>query len=137
MKQIKIKNGTIDLSDSLFYFIELMKAEGKDTTDINQMVNDYMNFMSLWNNFKERKTKAAGESEFEKKLNTQILVHTIKPKTKYANQQEMKNGKPVLYPIYFFRENRRLESMAIGGNYPIEDCNIFVKSNKGNYIKIN
>ena len=45
------------------------------------------------------------------------------------------NGKAVLYPIYYFRDDR-LESNAPGGNYPIKDCNIFARNHNGFWTKI-
>jgi hypothetical protein len=76
-----------------------------------------------------------GMNDFEKKLGKHIICHTIKPRTEYCNQQEKRNGKDVLYPVYYFT-NDRVHSMAMGGNYPISDCNFFVKTTKGDYIKI-
>ena len=136
MKEITIGNDTFDVSESVYHFMKMMEFRDKEITDVNQLISDYSKFMDMWNDFKEMKKQTDGESEFEKKLNRQILVHTIKPKTEYANQQEKRNGKNIMYPIYYFGNNGRLESTAMGGNYPIKDCNIFVKSNKGDYVKI-
>lgn len=134
---ITIDNEKIDVDESVYLFKRLMELRNRKIENVNQLINDYLKFIDLWDNFKEMEKQADGESDFEKELDKQILAHTIKPKTEYAHQQEMKNGKPVLYPIYYFRNDGRLESMAPGGNYPIKDCNIFAKSNKGGYVKIN
>jgi len=136
MKEITIGNDTVEIAESVYHFKMMMQFRDREIKDVNQLIWDYSKFIDMWDIFKEMKNQTGGESEFEKMLDRQILAHTIKPKTEYANQQEKRNGKPVLYPIYYFRNDGYLKSMAPGGNYPIKDCNIFVRSSKGNYVKI-
>ncbi len=136
MKVITIGNDIVNVSESVYHFKQMMEFRDRKIKDVNQLITDYSKFIDMWDNFKEMEKQADGESDFEKKLDKQILAHTIKPKTEYGHQQEKKNGKPILYPIYYFRNDGYLESMAAGGNYPIKDCNIFAKSNKGGYVKI-
>ena len=136
MKEITIGNDTVDVAESVYHFKKMMEFRDREIKDVNQLITDYSKFIDMWDNFKEMEKQADGESDFEKKLDKQILAHTIKPKTEYGHQQEKKNGKPILYPIYYFRNDGYLESMAPGGNYPIKDCNIFAKSSKGGYVKI-
>jgi len=136
MKELIIENRTFEVSESVYHFYFMMQTMDREIKDANQLISDYLKFIDLWDNYKIMKNQSENESEFEKKIAKHILVHTIKPRTEYANQQEKRNGKNILYPIYSFGTNGQLRSMAPGGNYPIKDCNIFVKSDKGGYIKI-
>lgn len=135
MVKITIADETAEVAESLYHFHETMKLSDIEIADINQLVFDFTKFISLWGDFKAMEKQENGQSEFEKKLGKHIICHTIKPRTEYANQQEKKNGKDIIYPVYYFT-NDRVHSMAMGGNYPISDCNFFVQTNKGNYIKI-
>lgn len=135
MVEITIGSETAEVAEGLAHFYEIMKLNDSPVEDINRLVYDYVKFISLFRDFKAMEEQENGQSDFEKKLNKHIICHTIKPRTEYCNQQEKRNGKDVLYPVYYFT-NDRVHSMAMGGNYPISDCNFFVQTNKGNYIKI-
>lgn len=136
MKELTINGQTAQVSDDLYFFFEMLKAMDREPDDFNQFVSDYQNFTSLWVNFKAMQKSDENKGEFEKKLDTHILAHTIKPRTQYAHQQEKKKGKNMLYPVYYF-DSERVHSMAMGGNYPIKECNFFVKTRNGGYVKIN
>jgi hypothetical protein len=135
MKKLTINGQTAEVSVEVYHFYEMMENHGTEFKDFNELINDFTGFLRLWNNFKARNESEEKKSEFEKKLNTHILVHTIKPRTQYAHQQEKKNGKNILYPVYYF-DNVRVHSMAPGGNYPINECNFYVQTRKGDYVKI-
>lgn len=136
MVEITIAGQTVVANKSLIHFLDLMKSEGIEIKDVNQLVFDYMKFIHMWKDFKTKSDQENSETDFEKELNKHIIAHTIKPKTQYAHQQQMKDGKTVLYPVYFFdRDN--VHSMGVGGNYPIKECNFFVKTKRGDYVKIN
>lgn len=136
MKDLTINGHSAQVSDEIFYFYEMLKAVDNEPTDFNEFITDFQNFYRLWNTFKALKTSEEMKSEIEKKLSNHILVHTIKPKTQYAHHQEKKNGQNMLYPVYYF-DNERVHSMAMGGNYPIKECNFFVRTKNGGYVKIN
>jgi hypothetical protein len=135
MVEITIGTETAEVAEGLAHFYEIMKLNDCQVVDINQLVYDYVKFISMFSDFKAIQEQENGMNEFEKKVSKHIICHTIKPNTEYCNQQEKRNGKEVLYPVYYFTEDR-VHSMAMGGNYPIADCRFFVKSAKGNYIKI-
>jgi hypothetical protein len=135
MVEITIGTETAEVAESLAHFHEVLKQNDIPVADINQLVYDYMKFISLFRDFKTMEAQENGMNDFEKKLGKHIICHTIKPKTEYCNQQEKRNGKDVLYPVYYFTSDR-VHSMAVGGNYPISDCNFFVKTTKGDYVKI-
>lgn len=126
----------VECHDSLYHFSKMMESMGRDFSGFNELVFDFQKFISMWDAYQERGLIEESKSDYEKKMSSHLLAHTIKPRTKYANQQEKRNGKPILYPIYYFREDGRLESGALGCNYPVKDCNIYVKNNRGTYIKI-
>ena len=135
MTKITIGKDTVEVSEEVYLFYSFLKNCDRLPKSINELISDYQNFIGLWDNFKAIENRKANDSDFEKSLQNHILCHTIKPKTEYAHQQDFEGGQPVLYPIYSFNGNR-LESMAMGGNYPIKDCHIYVKANNGKYIKI-
>ena len=136
-KKITIGNETVEADVSLYHFHEAMKFKGENCTptSINQLLNDFIKFLDMWSDYKEMINQKSKESDFEKKLERHILCMTIKPKTEYAHQQEKEKGKNILYPVYYFTKDT-VHSMAMGGNYPIKDCNFYVKSSIGNYLKI-
>ena len=122
MKELTIGNKTAEVSIEVYHFYEMMKDHGAEPKDINELITDFTQFLRLWDQFKGMNDSENKKDEFEQKLTTHILCHTIKPRTKYAHQQEKKNGKNIIYPIYYFDE-QRVHSMAMGGNYPINECN--------------
>ncbi len=134
-KKLTINGQTADVSYDVFHFYQMLKNHGDEPKDFNQFISDFTKFMSLWNHFKGMKATEEKKSEFEQKLDTHILAHTIKPRTQYAHQQEKKGNKNVLYPVYFFDE-KNVHSMAIGGNYPINECIFWVKTRNGGYVKL-
>lgn len=136
MKKITINGHTAEVSEDVYFFYQMLKAMDREPNDFNEFVSDLQNFTRLWDQFKAMKESDEKKSAFEEKLNTHIIAHTIKPRTQYANQQEKKNGKNMLYPVYYF-DRERVHSMAMGGNYPIKECNFFVKTRDGGYVKIN
>jgi len=122
-KMVKITtNGqTIEVHDILYHFIELLKLNGDNVSDISEIINDFQSYLDYWADFKKSKKDSTYDNKHLQRFN---LFHTIKPKTEYAHQQEMRNGKPVLYPIYRI-SNGTVYSMACGGNYPLRDCIIY------------
>ncbi len=135
MKELTINGYTAGVSVEVYHFYEMMKNHGNEPADFNMLISDFTSFLRLWNDFKGMQDSEEKKSDFEKKLGTHIIAHTIKPRTQYAHQQEKRNGKNILYPIYYF-DSERVHSMAMGGNYPISECNFFVKTRKGGYVKI-
>lgn len=136
MKELTIEGHTAEVSEDVFHCYEMLKAMDREPENFNQFIFDFQNFTSLWDNFKAMQSSETKKSDFEKKLGTHIICHTIKPRTQYAHQQEKKKGKNMLYPVYYF-DSERVHSMAMGGNYPIKECNFFVKTREGGYVKIN
>lgn len=134
-KELTINGKTAEVATEVYHFYQMLKNHGDEPTDFNELISDFTKYMSLWNQYKGMEDSAESKDEFEKKLDTHILVHTIKPRTQYANQQEKRNGKNVLYPVYYF-DDKRVHSMAMGGNYPINECHFYVKTRNGGYVKI-
>jgi hypothetical protein len=121
MVKITANGQPIEVNKTVYHFIELLKSNGEDVSDLTSVINNFISFLDYWEDFKKSKKDPSYDNEHLQRFN---LFHTIKPKTEYAYQQEMKNGKPILYPIYRI-SNGTVHSMACGGNYPIEDCNIY------------
>lgn len=136
MRKLTINGHTAEVSEEIYFFYEMLKANKNEPKDFNQFVTDFQNFYSLWLKFKAMKSAEDKKEDFEKELENHIICHTIKPRTQYAHQQEKKNGNTLLYPVYYFDDNR-VHSTAVGGNYPIKECNFFVKNLYGNWVKIN
>lgn len=134
-KTLTIGEQTAEVSIEVYHFYEMLKNHGNEPESHNVLIFDFTTFMSLWDKFKGMKNSEEKKSDFEKELNTHIIAHTIKPRTQYAHQQEKKKGKNILYPVYYF-DDKRVHSMAMGGNYPINECNFFVKTHNGGYVKI-
>lgn len=135
MVKITIGTETAEVAESLVHFHEIMKLNNMPIADLNQLVYDYMSFISLYRDFRAKDEQENAMNDFEKKLGKHIICHTIKPNTEYCHQQGKQNGKDVMYPVYYFTQDR-VHSMGVGGNYPIKDCNFFIKTYQGNYIKI-
>jgi len=123
-KMVKITtNGqTIEVHDILYHFIELLKLNGDNVSDISEIINDFQSYLDYWADFKKSKKDSTYDNKHLQRFN---LFHTIKPKTEYAYQQELRNGKPILYPIYRI-SNGTVFSMACGGNYPLRDCVLYI-----------
>ena len=122
MVKITTTNGkTIEVHKMVYHFIELLKSNDENVTDLSGIVNNFISFLDYWEDFKKSKKDSTYDNKHLTRFN---LFHTIKPKTEYANQQEIRDGKPVLYPIYRILEGT-VYSMACGGNYPIKDCVIY------------
>lgn len=134
-KELTINGKTAEVSIEVYHFYEMLKNHGNEPSDFNELIFDFTKFLSLWDQFKGMNDSVERKTEFEKNLKTHILCHTIKPRTQYAHQQEKRNKKDILYPVYYFDE-KRVHSMAMGGNYPINECNFFVKTRSGGYVKI-
>ena len=121
MVEIITNERTIQVNKMVYHFIELLKLHGEDTSDISTIIREFQSFLDYWEDFKKSKKDSTYNNTHLQRFN---LFHTIKPKTEYAHQQEMKNGKPMLYPIYRIK-NSTIYSMASGGNYPLKDCRIY------------
>lgn len=134
-KLLTINGKTAKVSIAVYHFYEMLKNHGDEPADFNELIYDFTKYMSLWNQYKGMESSKEKKNEFEKTLDTHIIAHTIKPRTQYAHQQEKQNGKDMLYPVYYF-DDKRVHSMAMGGNYPINECNFFVKTRNGGYVKI-
>jgi hypothetical protein len=122
MVTITTNGQTIEVNKMVYHFIELVKSHGEGTSDITDIINNFQSFLDYWEDFKRSKKDFSYENKHLQRFN---LFHIIKPKTKYAHQQEKRNGKPLLYPIYRI-SNGTVYSMACGGNYPLKDCIIYV-----------
>lgn len=122
MIEITSNGQTFLVNKMIFHFIEFLKLHGEDTSDITTIINEFQSFLDYWEDFKRSKKESTYDNKHLQRFN---LFHTIKPKTEYTHQQEMKNGKPMLYPIYRIT-NGTVYSMASGGNYPLKDCNLFI-----------
>jgi hypothetical protein len=122
MVQITSNGETFEVDKMLYHFIEFLKLHGDDISNISNIVNEFQSFLEYWDDFKKSKRNPTYES---KNLNRFNLFHTIKPNTEYANQQDYKEGKPMLYPVYRIERNT-VYSQASGGNYPLVDCIIYV-----------
>ncbi len=136
MKSLTINGHTAEVSEEIYFFYEMLKANDQEPKDFNQFLTDFQDFYRLWRDFKAMKSAEEKKDDFEKKLEIHIICHTIKPRTQYAHQQEKRKGKSLLYPVFYF-DNDRVHSTAVGGNYPIKECNFFVKSIYGDWVKIN
>ena len=121
MVKITTNGQPIEVNKTVYHFIELLKSKGDDVSDITALINNFISFLDYWEDFKKSKKDSSYDNKHLQRFN---LFHTIKPKTEYAHQQEHRNGKPLLYPIYRI-SNGTVYSMACGGNYPIKDCNIY------------
>jgi hypothetical protein len=110
----------------IFHFIELLKLLDEDVSNISEIINNFSSFRDYWKDFNESKKET---TYYNKHLQRFNLFHTIKPKTQYYHQQDMKNGKPVLYPVYRI-QNGTVYSMASGGNYPIDECKLYIGDGK-------
>lgn len=134
-KELTLDGKTAEVSMDVYYFYEMLKHHGDEPKNFDDLIYGFTNFIRLWDDYKGMKASEENKTEFEKKLDTHILAHTIKPRTQYAHQQEKRKGKNMLYPIYYFDE-QRVHSMAMGGNYPIKECNFYVKTRNGGYVKL-
>jgi len=121
MVKITTNGQTVEVHDILYHFIELLKLNGDDVSNISEIINNFQCFLDYWADFKKSKKDSTYDNKHLQRFN---LFHTIKPKTEYAYQQELRNGKPILYPIYRI-SNGTVYSMASGGNYPLRDCIIY------------
>jgi hypothetical protein len=123
-EMVTIKTGgvTLEVNKMVFHFIELLRMHGEDVSNITSVINNFQSFLDYWEDFKKSKKDFTYDNKHLHRFN---LFHSIKPKTEYAHQQEFKNGKPLLYPIYRI-SNGTVYSMACGGNYPLKDCIIYV-----------
>jgi hypothetical protein len=121
MVEITTNGETIHVSKMIFHFIEFLKSHGDDISDISMIINEFQSFIDYWEDFKKSKKDSSYNNKHLQRFN---LFHTIKPKTEYAHQQELKNGKAMLYPIYRI-SNGTVYSMASGGNYPLKDCILY------------
>jgi hypothetical protein len=122
MVTITTNGKTIKVNKMLFHFIEFLKLHGEDVSDITTIINEFQSFIDYREDFKKSKKEATYDNKHLQRFN---LFHTIKPKTEYAHQQDYKNGKPTIYPIYRI-SNGTVYSMASGGNYPLEDCILYL-----------
>ena len=121
MVKITTNGQTVEVNNIVYNFIELLKLNGEDVSDLTTVINNFISFLDYWEDFKKSKKDSTYDNKHLQRFN---LFHTIKPKTEYAHQQEMRNGKPLLYPIYRI-SNGTVYSMACGGNYPLQDCIIY------------
>jgi len=121
MVKITTNGQTVEVNNIVYHFIELLKLNGEDVSDLTTVINNFISFLDYWEDFKKSKKDSTYDNKHLQRFN---LFHTIKPKTEYAHQQEMRNGKPLLYPIYRI-SNGTVYSMACGGNYPLQDCIIY------------
>jgi hypothetical protein len=121
MVKITTNGQTIQVNKMIFHFIEFLKLYGDDVSDISTIISEFQSFLDYWEDFKNSKKEATYNNKHLQRFN---LFHTIKPKTEYAHQQDFRNGKPTLYPIYRIT-NGTVYSMACGGNYPLKDCILY------------
>ena len=135
MIELTINGKTAEVAPEVHHFYEMMKSHGNEPEDFNELINDFTRFIRMWDDYKGMQESDKKKSDFEKRLDTHVIAHTIKPRTQYAHQQEKRKGKNVLYPVYYF-DNERVHSMAMGGNYPINECNFYVKTRDGGYVKL-
>jgi hypothetical protein len=122
MVEITINGKTIMVNKMIFHFIELLKLHDEDILNVTEIVNNFSSFLECWDDFKKSKKDFTYNNKHLQRFN---LFHTIKPKTQYCHQQDMKNGKPVLYPVYRI-SNGTVYSMASGGNYPLKECELYL-----------
>jgi hypothetical protein len=122
MVEITTNGQTIQVNKMIFHFIEFLKLHGDDVSDITTIINKFQSFLDYWEDFKKSEKEATYNNKHLQRFN---LFHTIKPKTEYAHQQQIQNGKPLLYPIYRIT-NGTVYSMASGGNYPLKDCILYL-----------
>jgi len=127
MIEITLDGGKkIEVNKMIWYFIELLKIHDDAIPDITTIINEFSSFLDYWDDFRMSKKDATYENKHLQRFN---LFHTIKPKTEYAHQQDFKEGKALLYPVYRI-SNGTVYSMACGGNYPLEDCIIYTRDGK-------
>ena len=126
MVEITTNGEKILVDKEIYHFVEFLKAHGEDVTDITNIINEYQPFLNYWEDFKNSKIEPTYNNKHLQRFN---LFHTIKPKTEYANQQDFKNGKPILYPIYRI-SNGTVYSMACGVKYPLKDCILYFGDGK-------
>ena len=127
MIEITLDGGKkIEVNKMIWHFIELLKIHDDAIPDITTIINEFSSFLDYWNDFRMSIKDAAYENKHLQRFN---LFHTIKPKTEYAHQQDFKEGKALLYPVYRI-SNGTVYSMACGGNYPLEDCIIYAGDGK-------
>ena len=111
------------VSKSVHLFVEFLKEMGEDVSNIDDVINAMQPFLTCWHDYK----KSIFDSQFDNpNLKKFALFHTIKTGTQYAHQQKKVDGKPVVYPISGI-SNGEVHSTAVGGDYPIKDCNFFTK----------
>jgi hypothetical protein len=111
---------TFEVGKSLYLFIEFMKEMGHDVSNIDEVINQMQPFLTCWEDYKQSLDDAKFENPSIKKF---ALFHQIKPNSKYAHQQK----KGILYAISRISQDT-VHSTAVGGNYPVKDCNFFVKN---------
>lgn len=128
---VTLNGESYEVSKEMYHFIELYKLRNPDEAfGLHKIMNEYISFMNYLDAFEESKKEPTYKNEH---LQTFALFHTIKPNTQYHPQQEHKEDKPVLYPVFKVLSNGWLKSMCAGTNYPIWECELYVRDNEGLY----